>query len=102
LPDTCDAVAGCQHTPVADPTACSTLVPGGASGDVHLEHPGRLAGPQCGARQEVNLPVKVNKKGKKSTGVVMMTAMAKAPKGTKPMKDGDSYVLKCVRGCIPK
>src|SRR5262249_8763360 len=27
--DTCDAVAGCQHTPVADPTTCSTLIPGG-------------------------------------------------------------------------
>jgi hypothetical protein len=172
--DTCDPVAGCQHIPVADPTTCSTLIPGGgaaksdcymlmavegmhslknaktlecADGDpscdkdgvcnnvcalrVHLcinsprisgcappsqlqslqfkshpatftlNTPGRLTGPQCGVRQDVNLPVKVNKKGKKSTGVFMVTAMAKAPKGTKPPKDSDTYVLKCVPGCTP-
>jgi hypothetical protein len=172
--DTCDPAAGCQHTPIADPTTCSTLVPGGgpaksdcyvlvavegmhslknaktlecADGDpscdmdgacnnvcrmrVHLcinsprifgcappsqlqslqfkshpatftlNTPGRLTGPQCGTRQDVNLPVKVNKKGKKSTGVFMVTATAKGPKGTKPAKDSDTYVLKCVPGCTP-
>jgi subtilisin family serine protease len=172
--DTCDPVAGCQHTPVADPTTCSTLIPGGgpaksdcyvllavegmhslknaktlecADGDptcdmdgvcnnvcalrVHLcinsprisgcapssqlqslqfkshpatftlNTPGRRTGAQCTARQDVNLPVKVNKKGKKSTGVVMITATAKAPKGTKPPKDSDTYVLKCLPGCAP-
>jgi hypothetical protein len=172
--DTCDPTAGCQHTPVADPTTCSTLIPGGgpansdcyviaavegmhslrnpktlecADGDptcdkdgtcnnvcalrVHLcinsprisgcappsqlqslqfkshpatftlNTPGRLTGRQCGARQDVNLPVKVSKKGKKSTGVFMVTATAKAPKGTKPPKDSDTYVLKCVPGCTP-
>jgi hypothetical protein len=41
-----------------------------------LNTPGRLTGPQCGARQDVNLPVKVNKKGKKSTGVFMVTSRA--------------------------
>jgi subtilisin family serine protease len=172
--DTCDPAAGCQHIPVADPTTCSILIPGGgpaksdcyvlaavegmhslrnaktlecADGDptcdkdgtcnnvcalrVHLcinsprisgcappsqlqslqfkshpatftlNTPGRLTGPQCGARQDVNLPVKVNKKGKKSTGVFMVTATAKAPKGTKPPKDSDTYVLKCLPGCTP-
>jgi hypothetical protein len=49
----------------------------------------------------VNLPVKVSKKGKKSTGVFMVTATAKAPKPTKPPKDSDTYVLKCVPGCAP-
>jgi subtilisin family serine protease len=172
--DTCDPVAGCQHTPVADPTTCSTLIPGGgpvksdcyalaavegmhslknaktlecADGDptcdkdgrcnnvcalrLHLcinsprisgcappsqlqslqfkshpatftlNGPGRHTGAQCTARQDVNLPVKVNKKGKKSTGVFMVTATAKGPKGTKPPKDSDTYVLKCVPGCTP-
>jgi hypothetical protein len=64
-----------------------------------LNTPGRLTGGQCGARQDVALPVKVNKKGKKSTGVLKVTATAKAPKGTKPQKDADTYVLKCVPGC---
>jgi hypothetical protein len=49
----------------------------------------------------VNLPVKVSKKGKKSPGVFMVTATAKALKPTKPPKDSDTYVLKCVPGCTP-
>jgi hypothetical protein len=66
-----------------------------------LNTPGQLAGPTCGSPREINLPVKVNKKGKKSTGVFMVTATAKAAKGTKPPKDTDTYVLKCVPGCAP-
>jgi hypothetical protein len=43
--------------------------------------------------------VKLSKKGKKSTGVLKVTAKAKAPKGTKPQTDSDTYVMKCVPGC---
>jgi hypothetical protein len=61
----------------------------------------QLMGAQCGAFKDVNLPVKVNKNGKKSTGVFKVTASAKAPKGTKPPTDKDTYVMKCVPGCTP-
>jgi hypothetical protein len=63
--------------------------------------PQLLVGAQCGPRQDVNVPVKVSKKGKKSVGMVMATATARAPKGTKPAKDSDTYVLKCLPGCRP-
>jgi hypothetical protein len=172
--DTCDAATGCQHAAVADPTSCSTLIPGGgpaksdcyavlavqgaharkntktlvcADGDptcdmdgvcnnvctlrvylcinsprlppcpppsqlqsLHFKShpatftvntPGRLTGAQCGARQDVHLPVKLSKSGKKSTGELMLTGSATAPKGTKPQKDSDTYVLKCTPGCSP-
>src|SRR5262249_16240904 len=52
-----------------------------------LNTPAQLSGAQCGAFKDVNLPVKVSKKGKKSTGVLKVTATAKAPKGTKPKSD---------------
>jgi hypothetical protein len=64
-----------------------------------LSTPAQLTGPQCGAFHDVLLPVKLSKKGKKSTGVLKVTAKAKAPKGTKPQTDSDTYVMKCVPGC---
>ncbi len=64
-----------------------------------LNTPAQLTGAQCGAVHDVLLPVKVSKKGKKSTGVLKVTASAKAPKGTKPPTDKDTYVMKCVPGC---
>ena len=66
-----------------------------------LNTPGQLTGPECGASHEVNLPVKISKSGKKSKGVLKVTANGKAPKGTKPKSDGDTYVMKCVPGCTP-
>jgi hypothetical protein len=66
-----------------------------------LNTPAQLTGAQCAAFQDVNLPVKVSKKGKKSTGVFEVTASAKAPKGTKPQSDSDTYVMKCVPCCAP-
>jgi len=66
-----------------------------------LNTPAQLAGAQCGAFRDLNLPVKVSKKGKKSTGVFKVTAIAKATKGTKPQTDKDTYVMKCVPGCAP-
>ena len=65
-----------------------------------LNTPGQLTGPQCGAFKDVNLPVKVSKKGKKSAGVFKVTASAKAP-STKPPTDKDTYIMKCVPGCAP-
>src|SRR5262249_8348866 len=52
-----------------------------------LNTPAQLTGAQCGAFKDVNLPVKTSKKGKKSTGVLKVTAKAKAPMGTKPQSD---------------
>jgi len=66
-----------------------------------LSTPASLTGAQCTAFNTVPLPVKVSKKGKKSAGVFEVTAMAKAPKGTKPPTDKDTYVMKCVPGCTP-
>lgn len=64
-----------------------------------LNTPAQLTGSQCSEFHDVNLPVKVSKKGKRSTGVLKVNATAKAPKGTKPKSDGDTYVMKCVPGC---
>jgi hypothetical protein len=64
-----------------------------------LSTPAQLTGPHCGAFHDVLLPVKLSKKGKKSTGVLKVIAKAKAPKGTKPQTDSDTYVMKCVPGC---
>jgi len=66
-----------------------------------LNTPAQLTGPQCSAFNNINLPVKVSKKGKKSTGVLKVTATAKVPKGTKPKTDNDTYIMKCVPGCAP-
>jgi hypothetical protein len=66
-----------------------------------LNTPAQLTGPQCSAFNTINLPVKVSKKGKKSTGVLKVTATAKAPKPTKPKSDSDTYIMKCVPGCAP-
>jgi hypothetical protein len=66
-----------------------------------LNTPAQLTGAQCSAFNDVNLPVKVSKKGKKSTGVLKVTASAKAPKPAKPPTDKDTYVMKCVPGCTP-
>jgi hypothetical protein len=64
-----------------------------------LNTPAQLTGPQCGAFRNIKLPVKLSKKGKKSTGVLKVTATAKAPSGTKPKTDSDTYVMKCAPGC---
>jgi len=66
-----------------------------------LSTPASLTGAQCTAFNTVPLPVKVSKKGKKSAGVFEVTAIAKAPKGTKPQTDKDTFVMKCVPGCAP-
>jgi hypothetical protein len=66
-----------------------------------LNTPAQLAGAQCSAFKDVNLPVKVSKTGKRSASVFKVTATAKAPKGTKPQTDNDTYVMKCVPGCAP-
>jgi parallel beta-helix repeat protein len=66
-----------------------------------LNSPGLLTGAQCGAFNTVYLPVKVATGGKKSTGVLKLTATAKAPKGKKPQTDSDTYLLKCKPGCAP-
>jgi hypothetical protein len=66
-----------------------------------LNTPAQLTGPQCSAFNTINLPVKVSKKGKKSTGVLKVTATGKAPKPTKPKSDSDTYIMKCVPGCAP-
>jgi hypothetical protein len=66
-----------------------------------LNIPAQLTGAQCAAFHDVNLPVKVSKKGKKSTGVLKVNATATAPKGTKPKTDKDTYIMKCVPGCAP-
>jgi parallel beta-helix repeat protein len=64
-----------------------------------LTTPAQLSGAQCGAVHDVLLPVKLSKKGKKSTGVLKVTASAKAPKPMKPPTDKDTYIMKCVPGC---
>jgi hypothetical protein len=66
-----------------------------------LNTPAQLTGAQCAAFHDVNLPVKVSKTGKKSTGVLKVKATATAPKGTKPKTDKDTYIMKCVPGCAP-
>ena len=71
-----------------------------APGNVHAEHPGAAHGCPVRRVHDVNLPVKLSKRGKKSTGVLKVTASAKAPKPTKPPTDKDTYVMKCVPGCM--
>src|SRR5262245_35882212 len=58
--------------------------------------PSSLLGHQCNDPVAVHLPVKVSKKGKKSAGVLEVTGFAKAVQGTKPLKDSDTYILKCL------
>src|SRR5262249_28022659 len=61
-----------------------------------LGAPSNLLGDQCNDPVTAHLPVKVSKKGKKSTGVLKVTGFAKAVQGTKPLKDSDTYILKCL------
>jgi len=61
-----------------------------------LNQPGALTGSVCGAFVTGNIPVKSKKNGKKLPGVLKVTANAVANKGTKPAKDGDTYIIKCL------
>src|SRR5262245_9609239 len=58
--------------------------------------PSSLLGHQCNDPLTAHLPIKVSKKGKKSAGVLEVTGFAKAVQGTKPLKDSDTYILKCL------
>ena len=66
-----------------------------------LNTPAGLAGAQCGAFKDIDLPVRVGRKGRKSPGVLMVTARARAPKGKKPKIGSGTYVMRCVPGCTP-
>jgi hypothetical protein len=61
-----------------------------------LNAPGSRTGPECGAFVDVNLPIKVNKKGQKHPAVAKVRASAKAVNATKPLSDSDIYALKCL------
>jgi hypothetical protein len=87
--------------PCTPPSQLTTLKFKSHPASFALNTPAQLTGPQCSAFNNINLPVKVSKKGKKSTGVLKVTASAKAPKGTKPKTDSDTYIMKCVPGCAP-
>jgi Dictyostelium (slime mold) repeat len=90
--------------PCTPPSQLTTLKFKSHPASFALNTPAQLTGPQCSAFNDINLPVKVSKKGKKSkksTGVLKVTATAKAPEGTKPKTDGDTYIMKCVPGCAP-
>src|SRR5262249_54217847 len=87
--------------PCSPPSQLATLNFKSHPATFTLNTPAQLTGPQCSASNDINLPVKVNNKGKKKTGVLKLTASAKAVKGTKPPKDSDTYVLKCLPGCAP-
>src|SRR5262249_22783058 len=61
-----------------------------------LSTPSSLLSHQCNDSVTAHLPVKLSKKGKKSVGVLKVTGFAKAVQGTTPLKDSDTYVLKCL------
>jgi hypothetical protein len=54
-----------------------------------------LTGSACGALTDLVVPVNTKPK-KHKPGTLRLGATAKAPAGTKPRSDGDSYVLKCL------
>ena len=62
-------------------------------GKVNLEIPQVLEGPACG--EFLDVPIQTKRGGKKP-GKAKLVVLAKAPKGTKPAKDSDSYELTCV------
>jgi len=94
-------VNGPNLPPCTPPSQLVTLKFKSHPATFSLNTPGQLTGPQCGASRDVNLPVKVSKSGKKSKGVLKVTANGKAPKGKKPKSDDDTYIFKCVPGCSP-
>ncbi len=61
-----------------------------------FQPPAGLTSSACGSLLDLHLPVKVSNKGKKTPGVLKVTGNAVANKPTKPPKDGDTYILKCL------
>jgi len=62
-------------------------------GKVNIRIPQVLEGPACG--EFLDVPIQTKKGGKKP-GKAKFVVVAKAPKGTKPAKDRDSFELTCV------
>jgi hypothetical protein len=101
-----DLQHGCGLLPAARPGPAVDQARGYAAGvtrsTIHnfrsylLSAPSSLLGQQCNDPLTAHLPVKVSKKGKKSAGVLKVTGSAKAVQGTKPLKDTDTYILKCL------
>jgi hypothetical protein len=87
--------------PCTPPSQLATLRFKSRPAKFTLNTPAGLAGAQCGAFKDIDLPVRVGRKGRKSPGVLMVTARARAPKGKKPKIGSGTYVMRCVPGCTP-
>jgi hypothetical protein len=66
----------------------------GASGKIDIDASQLLEGSVCGAFVGVDVPLKSTKKGDKEN-TAKLKLDAKAPKGTKPLKDKDKFDLVC-------
>jgi len=87
-------VAACINQPgLAGCTPPSGLEKLQVKGKLNIEVPQVLQGSACGAFLDVTV---ATKKGGKKPGKAKFTVLAKAPKGTKPRKDKDTYQLLCV------
>ena len=61
-----------------------------------FQGPAALTSSACGSLLDLNVPVKVKPNGKKLPGKLSVNATAIGVKGTKPAKDGDTYIIKCL------
>jgi len=88
-------VAGCINQPgLAGCTPPAALQQFRVRGKVSVPAPSSLQGSACGAFVDVSVQTKKKKKGDKP-GKVTLNVLAKAPKGTRPRADTDTFQFVC-------